>query len=140
MQLYAKGPPIGDNQQPIQDAPPPVRALVSRLIENAVTSSVISVSHDTTALEVATAGVPALFRWVTTADTQASVTTTNFDHIIPPNAVRRFVIPIEAINSGMGYGSVQGMNREAGLFQRYAWRTNTAGSVMSTEYGKNNSY
>ena len=137
MQLYAKGPPIGDNQQPIQDAPPPVRALVSRLIENGVTSSVISVTHDTTALEVATAGVPALFRWVTTGDTQASVTTTNFDHIVPPNAVRRFVIPIEEIANTT---SIQGANREHGLFQRYAWRTNTAGSVMSTEYGKNNSY
>ena len=140
MQLYAKGTPIGDNQQPIVGAPPAVRALVSRLIENGVTSSVVSVTHDTTALEVATAGVPALFRWVTTGDTQASVTASNFDHIIPPNTVRRFVIPIEAIDNGAGYGSVQGINREAGLFQRYAWRTNTAGSVMSTEYGKNNSY
>ena len=137
MQLYAKGVPIGDNQQPIQHAPPPVRALVSRLIENGVTSSVISVTHDTTAVEVATAGVPALFRWVTTADTQASVTATNFDHIVPPNVVRRFIIPIEAIAYTT---SIQGANREHGLFQRYAWRTNGAGSVMSTEYGKNNSY
>ena len=140
MQLYAKGPPIGDNQQPIQDAPPAVRALVSRLSENANVSSVISVTHDTTALEVSGVAFPVLFRWVTTADTQASVTATTFDHIIPTNTVRRFVIPIEAINSGAGYGSVQGMNREAGLFQRYAWRTNGVGSVMSTEYGKNNSY
>ena len=137
MQLYAKGPPIGDNQQPIQDAPPAVRALVSRFIENATTSSVISVTHDTTALEVATATVPALFRWVTTGDTQASVTATNFDHIIPADTVRRFVIPIEAIANQT---SVQGINRGAGLFQRYAWRTNGVGSVMSTEYGKNNSY
>ena len=137
MQLYAKGPPIGDNQQPITEAPPPVRALVSRFIENATTSSVISVTHDTTALEVATTGVFAFFRWVTTGDTQASVTATNFDHVIPPNTVRRFIIPIEAIANQT---SVQGMNRSAGLFQRYAWATNGAGSVLSTEYGKNNSY
>ena len=140
MQLYAKGVPIGDNQHPIQDAPPAVRALVSRLSENATTSSVISVTHDTTALEVSAVAFPILFRWVTTGDTQASVTATNFDHVIATNTVRRFVIPIEAINSGAGYSSVQGLNRENGLFQRYAWRTNGIGSALSAEYGKNNSY
>ena len=137
MQLYAKGVPLGDNQEPIQDAPPPVRALVSRLIENATTSSVVSVTHDTTALEVSALAQPVLFRWVTTGDTQASVTATNFDHVIPTNSVRRFVIPIEAIADTT---SVQGMNRSNGLFQRYAWRTNGIGSALSTEYGKNNSY
>ena len=137
LQLYAKGVPLGDNQEPIQDAPPPVRALVSRLSENATTSSVVSVTHDTTALEVSAVAFPVLFRWVTTGDTQASITATNFDHVIPPNTVRRFIIPIEAIANQT---SVQGMNRSAGLFQRYAWATNGAGSVLSTEYGKNNSY
>ena len=144
---YAAGSPMGNNGAEIlgAESPAPYRAIARYTSENATVSSVISLTHDTTAVEVATGGLSAAMRWVTTGDTQASIvtiagSTSNFDYVIPANAARRFVVPIEAINNAAGYGSVVGANREFGLFQRIAWRTHGIGSVLLTEYGSSNSY
>src|SRR3990167_8844878 len=124
------------NGEPMQEYPSPKRPLTRYAPENSSSSSVISVSHDTTALEIAAITTPAAMRWVTTADTQASVVTiaggtANFDHIISSNSVRRFVIPIE---SNPQTGSVQGINREIGLYQRFAIKSIGTGSVLSAEF------
>lgn len=140
---YAKGKPVGNNNLPFYDSPPAVKAVVSRMSENAATSSTITVSQNSTALEIATQGTPALLRWITTSDTDPSVfgnaSIMNYDHVIPANTVRRFVIPIE-VNNPQGYSSMVGANIENGLFRRFAWRTQGAASVFSTEYGSSNSY
>lgn len=110
--------------------------------ENGVASSVISVSHNTTALEIAAVGGAAVMRWVRTADTQASVisaagATGNFAHVISTNTVRQFVIPIESIPT-MGQSntaSMVGVNRGNGLYQRVAIKTAGNASVLVTEYG-----
>jgi hypothetical protein len=135
---YARGTPPGSNGIPLYGSPAPVKALVSRLSENAVASSVITMGENTTAIEVAAAAIPALLRWVPTTDTQASVTTVNYDHVVPAATVRRFVVPIEAMPTSSS--SVQGVNRLNGLFQRYAIKTQAIGSVYSSEYGSSNSY
>ena len=119
------------------NSPAPVLALARYASENATVSSVISVTHDTTAIEVATLATGAAIRWIVAGSDSSSVitiagSTSNFDHIIPPNVVRRFVIPVEtqATNSG----SAGGINRGAGLYQRVAHRTLGVASVFLAEY------
>jgi len=138
---YAKGKPVGNNAVPFFDSPPAVKALVARLIENAVVSSVITFGHNTTSLEVVGTAQPTLLRWIGTADTEASVTAVNYDHVIPPNTVRRFVIPIEGANAGGApNASIVGQLYANGLFRRCAIKTPILASVYSSEYGNSNSY
>lgn len=129
--------PRDKGQQAMQQYPSPMRPQTRYVSENATVSSVISVSHDTTALEIATLGTGAAMRWVTTGDTQASIvtvagSTSNFDHVVPPNAIRRFAIPIETQVTNPS--SVQGANRLNGLYQRVAVRTLGIASVFLSEY------
>lgn len=144
-QNYARGPSMGNNQVPFTtEAPPAVKAVKQYVSENGTASSVVTLTQDTTAVEIATGGAPAVMRWVTTADTQASVvaiagSTANLDHTIPANAMRRFIVPIES-PPNQGYSSMQGINRSQGLFQRLAYKTQGIASVLVTEYGSSNSY
>lgn len=137
MSNYTRNLPRDTGGAAMTDHPAPVVALARYASENATVSSVISVTHDTTAIEIATLGTGAAFRWVTTGDTQASIltvagSTSNFDHIVPPNVVRKFVIPIESFANPAG--SVVGINRGAGLYQRVAHRTLGIASVFLSEY------
>lgn len=143
MENYAKGQPMGNNQIPMFDAPPAVRAIARSVSENATVSSVLSLTHDTTAIEIGTGGTAAVMRWVATSDTQASIVaiagaTANLDHVIPANTVRRFVVPIESNPDSTS--SVQGANRLNGLYQRVAIKTQGVASVLVSEYGSSNSY
>lgn len=133
---YAPRLPQDKNGNPMQEYPSPKLALTRYTGENATASSVISVTHNTTALEIAAVGGTAAMRWVTTGDTQASIVTiagatANYDHIIPSGTMRRFVIPIE---SNPQTGSVQGINREIGLYQRVAIKSIGIASVLLTEF------
>lgn len=141
---YSGGQPVGNNGIPQFLSPAPYKAVKQYVSENGTASSVITVTQDTTAIEIGTGGTAAVMRWVATSDAQASVVaiagaTANFDHFIAPNSVRRFVIPIESQQS-QGYSSVQGANRENGLYQRVAIKTQGVGSVLLSEYGSSNSY
>lgn len=149
-QNYARGIPMGNNQMPASyQAPPAVKAIVSRMSENATVSSMVGLSQNTTAIEISTQSAPVVFKWVANADAQNSVaatsviavagTTANYDHVIPANTMRRFVVPIE-VNNPQGNGSLVGANIENGLFRWFAWKTQGAGSVLSNEYGSSNSY
>lgn len=133
---YSNALPHGKDNIEKQNSPPPFRAKVTYGSENATASSVISVGHDTTEIEIAAQGGTAVMRWVTTADTQGSVVSavsgTNFDHVIPTATVRRFVLPIESV--GKSPGSIQGVNRAEGLFQRVAIKSVGVASVLLTEY------
>lgn len=135
MRNYSPVLPRDKQDEVMQEYPSPKLALTRYAKENASTSSVISVSHDTTALEIAAVTTPAVMRWVATTDTQGSVisavTGANFDHVIPTGTLRRFVIPIE---SNPQVTSVQGVNREYGLYQRVAVKSIGIGSVLVAEY------
>lgn len=144
MQNYARGIPVGNNQMPASyDAPPPVKAIARYLDENGAASSVITLTQNTTAIEIGTQTQPALLRWIATSDIEASVfgnaSIMNFDHMIPAATVRRFVVPIESF-VGDTSNSVQGANRENGLFRRVAYNTQGIASVALSEYGSSNSY
>ena len=136
---YSGGPPIGRNTHPIQGSPHPIRSQARRLSENATVSSVITLTDDTTAIEIGTQGTAAAMRWVSVADgtgAQSSViavagATANFDHVIPPDTVRRFVVPIEL---GGVQASTVGANVQNGLYKRVAWKTQGIASVFLSEY------
>lgn len=146
---YAKGQPLGDNDTPLYDCPPAVKAVAQYVYENGTASSVISVSHNTTAIEVAAGGAGAVLRWIPSTETAAvspfasviaiAGATANYDHVIAANTVRRFVIPQES-TPNQGTSSMVGENRAYGLFQRVAIKSQGIGSVLTSEYGKSNSY
>lgn len=144
---YAAGTPVGNNQMPLYNSPAPFKAISQYLSENGIASSVVTLTQNTSAVEVAAQSAPVAIRWVYQADgtgTASSViyvggSTANFDHVIPANTVRRFVVPIE-VSPNQGYSSMQGTNRNEGLFQRLAYKTAGIASVAVTEYGTSNSY
>ena len=123
------------------NSPAPFKAIARYADENGVVSSVVTLTQDTTAIEIAAQSAPAIMRWIGTADTEASVfanaSIQSFDHVVPPNTVRRFVVPVESVVQTQ---SIQGANRANGLFRRVAYGTTTAASVFLAEYGSSNSY
>lgn len=135
---YAKQLAHGRDGVEMQNSPPPFAAINRFGGENSSASSVITVSSITTAVEIAAVGGPAVMRWVTTADTQASVVSaisgTNFDHVIPTGTLRRFVIPQERTPTNDPTASVQGVNLQMGLYQRVAVKSVGVASVLTTEY------
>lgn len=141
---YAMGFAMGNDQYPITNAAAPIKAIATTTSENAITSSVITLSDNTTAVEIATSGAAATIRWIFATDTTASVIsaagTANFDHTVSANSFRRFVVPIEVQNNSQGYSSMVGQRVANGLFARLAYKTSAAASVMVTEYGSSNLY
>lgn len=147
--IYAAGTPVGNNQIPLFNSPPPFKAIIQYLGENGAASSVVTLSQNTTAIEVAAQSNPVALRWVPATETAGvspfgsviaiAGATSNFDHVVPANMVRRFVVPIE-VAPNQGYSSQQGVNRLEGLFQRVAYKTQGIASVAVTEYGSSNSY
>lgn len=109
-------------------------ALQANTSENGVVSSVITFNDSTVELEVTALGFAAALKWIPTTDTQASVVTAagtaNYDHIIPPNMMRRFVIPPERA----GITSIAGANIMNGLYNRYAIKSTGIGSVLTSQF------
>lgn len=145
---YAAGQPVGNNQMRIDiNTPAPYKALAQYTAGNGSTSSVITFTQNTTAIEIVAGSAPVLMRWVYATDgtgANTSVTGTNWDHAIPANGVRRFVVPIEVSNNGIQVGatitSMVGANVENGLFRRIAYSSGGVASVLVSEYGTSNSY
>ena len=134
--------PIDKGSNPLQEFASPKKALAQNISDNASASSVISVTHNTTALEVFAGGGPAVIRWVPRTETAAVAPagsviaiaggTANFDNVIGTNEVRRFAIPIEV--QGTFAQSVQGINRAEGLYQRVAIISRGVTSVIVSEF------
>lgn len=131
---YTAPLPRDASNEIMQEFPAPILPQARFASDNASASSVISFTHNTVALEVFASTVPALFRWVATTDTQASVTTANYGHVIPAGEVRRLVVPRE--RQATGYTSIQGANRAEGLYQRAAYMSAGVGSVYTVEFGQ----
>lgn len=134
---YAAKLPTDASGMPMQEFPSARPSQARYTNENATASSVISVSHNTTTIEVAAVGGAAALRWVASSDTQASVVTVagataNYDHVIPSGTYRRFVLPIES--QGGNPASVQGTNRLNGLYQRVAIKSMGVASVLLSEF------
>lgn len=131
---YAVPLPNDKNGNPLQGIPSPKVANTRYGSENGTASSVMTMTDNTTVVEIAAIGGPAVMRWVAASDTQASVisavATANFDYVIPSATMRRFVVPIESV----GVSSVVGINPQAGLYRRYAVKSIGVASVLSSEY------
>lgn len=132
---YAKGLPLDKNGNSMQNYPANVIALQRYGSENGTASSVLSFTDNTSAIEVGTSGGNgAVLKWIAASDTQASVIsaagTANYDHYIPANSLRRFVIPQET----QGVSSVVGVNTQAGLYKRVAIKSAGISSVLTSEY------
>lgn len=114
----------------------PFVALEEDLSENNVVSSLITLTDNTTEIEVAAVGAAAAIKWIATGDTIGSVitaagTTADFDFVIPPNMMRRFPVPIEKF---VAQTSVVGLNKQYGLYNRVAVKSVAIGSILTTQY------
>lgn len=143
MSNYAKNVPRDVGGAAMTAMPAPYISNEQYTTENGVNSSVISLQPTTTTLEVgAFGGQGAFIRWIPIGETAtqapfgsviSSGLGANYDHYIPPSAVRRFVVPKETQGSGLQGGQTGSVN---GLYQRVA-RINagtTASSVLVIEY------
>lgn len=149
-QNYARGIPMGNNQMPASYIAPPAVAAIQTTVADVTptTSSIRTLSQNTTAIEVGAVGGPAYIKWLTQSVVDSSVAGTsivatgaaNFDHIIPAASYRRFVVPI-ATHYSAGQGSLVGANVENGLYPNVAVLGGTGASIISlTQYGSSNSY
>jgi len=130
--------PIDKRGTPYQTATPQASAIARYMTENASASSVITVTQDTTAIEIAAVGAPVFMRWVASTDTQASVIgvagSPNFDHVVPANSWRRFVLPIDNTLGTPAQNSLMGANFANQLYRRFAWKTTPAASIFGSEF------
>ena len=136
---YAKGLPIDRNMSTMQQFPAPYPALKQYNSANAVASSVISLTKDTSEIEVGSFGGQGVcIKWIPLTDvTQASVVSSgagaNFDHFIPAGWYRQFVVPKETQGLGtapMGVGSMFGLYQRVAIINAGI----TASSVLLSEY------
>ena len=133
---YAKELPRDKQGAAMQEYPAPFRPNARYAPENSSASSVITLTDDTTEIEIAAVSGAAVMRWVTAADTQASVVsiaggTTNFDHVIGTGTVRRFVVPIALATV---QASIVGVNVQMGLYKRFAVKSIGNASVLTSEF------
>ena len=121
----------------------PAKVALARLNdENALVSSILLLTHDTTELEVAAVGQGIAGKWISRADVDASIAgtsvitiagTANFDFTVPVSTQRRVVVPISTFTPTSG--SVMGINRKLGLFPAIAFKTLAGtGSVLVAEF------
>ena len=121
----------------------PAKVALARLNdENALVSSILLLTHDTTELEVVAVGQGVAGKWLSQATVDSSVAgtsvitaagTVNFDFTVPVNTQRRVAVPISVSNQTSG--SVMGINRKLGLFPAVAFKTLAGtGSVLVLEF------
>ena len=127
--------PRDKGQEPMQNYATHASIKATYASENGTASSVITMTPDTTALEIAAVGGTAVMRWVRTGDTQGSVVSAaggNFAHVVNSASVRKFAVPIEVAYNAPS--SMVGANIINGLYRRVAVKTVGAASVLLTEY------
>lgn len=142
---YSPQLPNDKSNTPLQEYPAPIQSK-ARYVSTPVASSVVTMTDNTTALEIgAIGGGGILMKWVTVTELAgvapagsviASGAGANYDHFIPANTVRRFVVPIDPNDTPAPASSMVGVNVKLGLFSRVAWinATATSSSVFGTEY------
>ena len=132
---YSPGTPVDKYGIPKIGYPPAKVALASTDKENASGSSVLALTHDTTEIEVSAVGQGVAGRWSTNQATSVvtAAGSANFDFVVSANTEKRFVVPIATF--AQSSGSIQGVNRELGLFTAVAFKTLAGnGSVLTAEF------
>ncbi len=136
MKFYAKSLPRDKDGAVMDQYAIPASALGRYGSENATASSVVTLTDNTTSIEVLAQGAGAVLRWVGAGDTQGSVISAasgaNFDNAIGSNTVRRFAVPIERFVQTPS--TIGGANTMNGLFARVALKSLGTGSVLLAEF------
>lgn len=136
---YAAPIPVDASGQSMQEYPNNEKANTVLASDNATASSVITLNDNTTVIEVAATGGAAAIRWVPPTETAAvapaasvitAAGTANFDHIVPSNTQRRFVVPVYQL----GTSSVVGANVKNGLYSRVAVKSVGVSSVATMQF------
>lgn len=127
---YPKPLPVDRNRTPMQEYPPPAVALATTAgVPTA--SSVITFNDNTTVLEVSAVGGQGIVLKWGAASVISAAGTANFDHHVPPDGFRRFVVPV---NTG-AVNSVVGLNIQRGLYNSCAVKVHVgSSSVFTVEY------
>lgn len=118
------------NNNPLQVYPAPRTAFQTSAYAPPAVSSVVSFNPNTTMIEVTALNASLALKWGVGSVIVAAGATANFDHLIPVNQTRRFVIP----TSVQGVASVVGMNAQAGLYNSMSLIATTSVLTAVTEY------
>lgn len=140
-QNYAAAIPQDREGGVLQEFPAPFKANARYSTNNATVSSVITLNDNTTSIEISAIGQSVAIRWVPASES-ASVSpfasvitlaggTANFDHVVPANYWRRFVVPVET----QGVQSIVGIGVQAGTYRRVAIMSGaTVSSILVSEF------
>lgn len=144
MRNYSPALPRGKDDGLKTSYPPPLVAIARTTKENATVSSILLLSHNTTEIEVSAHGgsiYGIAGKWLSRVNIDGSVAGTsvvsgaaspNYDFIVPNGQTRRFVVPI---STNPQTGSIQGVNRELGLYPGVGYiTTGGVGSVLTVEF------
>ena len=142
---YSKSLPRDTGGAPMQQFPAPYKAVAVIHKANCSSSSVLYLNPDSTLIEIAAwGGQGVAIRWVPSVEgagatpfmsvvaaTSLLGITPNFDHIIPTDTVRRFVIPKATMGQATGQaGSVNGLYVKMAFINTGT----TASSILATEF------
>lgn len=118
------------NNEPLVGSPPPIVAKQVTVAVPPAASSVISFGPNSTSVEVVALNGALAMKWGP-GSVIALAGTANFDHVVPVNTVRRFVIPQSVIGAT---ASVVGARDLNGLYQSMAVITMSSTLSAVTEY------
>lgn len=127
---YAQKLPMDRGGLDMQGYPPPFPSLQTSSYAPPSVSSVVSFTANTTVIEVTALNASLALKWGSGSVISAAGGTANYDHIVPVNQTRRFVIPIQT----QGTSSVVGLNTQAGLYNSMAVIACTSVLTGITEY------
>ncbi len=133
MYPYTKRIPLDQDGMKMQNLPPAFPAVQTSGYAPPAASSVITLSPNTTAIEITALNASLAIKWGPNSVIAAAGATANFDHIIPVNQTRRFVVPQSVIGISMG-GSVAGINQTAGLYNSLSMIATTSVLTAVTEF------
>ncbi len=122
----------------LQEFAVPYPAIGVNNSENNTASSLITLTDNTTSIEVHAVGGAATIRWVTASTVSglgntsviSIAGTANFDGMIPANYFRRFPVPQATI----GVNSIVGLNKQSGLYNAVAVKSVGIGSVATLQF------
>lgn len=116
-QNYSPAMAHDKNNEPLFNHPAPLPTKQVTVAVPPAASSVISFGANSTNIEVAAGNGPIAIKWGIGSVIAIAGSTANFDHVVPANSIRRFVIPqsVQGVTS-----SVVGANVLNGLYNSMA--------------------
>lgn len=130
-QNYAVSIPHDKNTEPLQGYPANIVSKITTTAVPPAASSVITLGSNTTVIEVAALNGAMALKWGSGSVIAVAGVTANYDHVIPINTVRRFVVPQSVLGIT---ASVAGANALNGLYNTLSVITMSSTLSAITEY------